>query len=115
MMLLMQQIAKGIYARGLFLTGALRQTASRLHDPLTEIVEGGNMAYLLARCPMLGCNHRNPVCDLRSDHMPGFEPGVYVVVKCAKCGELFREPASRLELSHSPAPGPGPRDMESSG
>lgn len=63
------------------------------------------MAYLLARCPMLGCNHRNPVCDLHSEIMPAFEPGLYVAVKCARCGELFRELAIRLELSQLPVPG----------
>lgn len=60
------------------------------------------MAYLMARCPMLGCNHRNVVCDLHSESMPAFEPGIYVAVKCAHCGEIFREPTMRLELSHNP-------------
>ena len=66
------------------------------------------MAYLLARCPMHGCNHRNLVCNLHSENMPAFTPGIYLAVKCARCGESFRELATRLELSQTPAPGLGP-------
>jgi formylmethanofuran dehydrogenase subunit E len=52
---------------------------------------------------MLGCNHRNVVCNLHSENMPIFNFGIYLAVKCAKCGELFRELATRLELAQSPA------------
>lgn len=63
------------------------------------------MNYLLAVCPMLGCNHRNVVCRLPSKAMPLFEPGVYVAVKCANCGQVFRELGDRLEKSASLPPG----------
>ena len=69
------------------------------------------MAYLLARCPMLGCNHRTLVCDLHSESMPSFEPGIYVAVKCAHCGEIFRETVARLELCHCPGAGAASHDM----
>jgi uncharacterized Zn finger protein len=64
------------------------------------------MTYLLAHCPMLGCNHRNVVCKLPSQAAPQFEPNVYVAVKCANCGQVFRELATRLEQSDSPVPVP---------
>ena len=59
------------------------------------------MTYLLAHCPMLGCNHLNVVCKLPSQAAPQFEPNVYVAVKCANCGQVFRELATRLERSDS--------------
>lgn len=68
------------------------------------------MSYLYARCPMLGCNYRNLVCSLPAQEAPGFEPGVYVIVQCVNCGQTFREPAARLELS----PDPDPRPLTSS-
>ena len=61
------------------------------------------MPYLLAKCPMYGCNHKNVVCVLRSEAVPEFEPGVYVGVKCANCGQVYREMAGRLEFAHYPA------------
>jgi len=64
------------------------------------------MPYLLAQCPMYGCNHKNVVCMLHSDVLPEFEPGVYVAVKCSNCGQVFREIAARLELAHHPATRP---------
>lgn len=57
------------------------------------------MPYLLAKCPMYGCNHKNVVCKLRSEAVPEFEPGVYVAVKCSNCGQVFREMAGRLEFA----------------
>ena len=68
------------------------------------------MAYLVARCPMLGCNHRNVVCDLHSESMPAFLPGVYIAVKCAGCGEIFREPVTLLEISQLACDGASCRD-----
>lgn len=66
------------------------------------------MDQLLAQCPMLGCGQKTPVCTLRSEAMPVFELGVYVVVKCATCGQEFRELASRLESSHASQSNNGP-------
>jgi hypothetical protein len=57
------------------------------------------MRYLLARCPMYGCNQKNLISTLRSDGMPEFEPHVYVIVRCTHCGQEFRELASRMEVS----------------
>jgi hypothetical protein len=68
------------------------------------------MSYLYARCPMLGCNYRNLVCSLPEQEAPDFEPGVYVIVQCVNCGQSFREPAARLELS----PDADPRPLTSS-
>lgn len=64
------------------------------------------MPYLLAQCPMYGCNHKNVVCMLPSEAVPEFEPGVYVAVKCSNCGQIFREVAGRLEFAHYPASRP---------
>lgn len=64
------------------------------------------MPYLLAQCPMYGCNHKNVVCMLHTDAVPEFEPGVYVAVKCVNCGQVFREIASRLEFVRHPAAKP---------
>lgn len=66
------------------------------------------MNCLLAVCPMLGCNHRNLVCKLPTEEAPQFEPGVYVAVKCANCGQIFRELAGRLEKTGAPAAESGP-------
>lgn len=60
------------------------------------------MNYLLAHCPMLGCNHRNIVCSLPHQCLPDFEPSVYVAVKCTNCGQVFRERAVQLELTATP-------------
>jgi len=60
------------------------------------------MSYLLARCPMFGCNHKNVVCALASGARPEFEPNVYVAVKCENCGQIFRELAVRLEMGAPP-------------
>ena len=60
------------------------------------------MIYLVAHCPMLACNHANLVCTLPAENMPLFEPTVYVAVKCANCGEIFREPAGKLEVRQVP-------------
>jgi hypothetical protein len=68
------------------------------------------MNYLLAHCPMLGCNHRNVVCKLPSEATPQFEPSVYVAVKCANCGQVFRELANRLERADSVSAKPRRRD-----
>jgi hypothetical protein len=61
------------------------------------------MLYLLAHCPMFACNHTNLVCSLPSQTVPRFEPGVFVAVKCANCGQVFRQAAEELEIRHSPA------------
>jgi transcription elongation factor Elf1 len=61
------------------------------------------MPYLLAKCPMYGCNHKNVVCMLPSEAVPEFEPSVYVAVKCSNCGQVFREVADRLEFARYPA------------
>lgn len=68
------------------------------------------MNYLLAYCPMLGCNHRNVVCSLPFECLPEFAPSVYVAVKCSNCGQVFRELAARLELSAAPVATPRRRD-----
>ncbi len=65
------------------------------------------MRYLLAHCPMLGCNHRNVVCKLPSQAAPQFEPSVYVAIQCANCGQVFRELAIRLVQSDFLAARPG--------
>ena len=72
--------------------------ASRLQNK--ALAFGGEaMRYLLARCPMYGCNQKNLISTLRSDDMPEFEPHVYVIVRCIHCGQEFRELASRMEVS----------------
>ena len=64
------------------------------------------MPYLLARCPMYGCNQKNLICSLQTGALPEFEARVYVLVRCAQCGQEFRELGSRLELSaEHPTPG----------
>ena len=59
------------------------------------------MLYLLAHCPMFACNHINLVCTLPAEIVPQFEPSVFVAVKCANCGQVFREAAQQLEVHHS--------------
>ena len=62
------------------------------------------MLYLLAHCPMFACNHTNLVCSFPAESIPQFEPSVFVAVKCANCGQIFREAAEELEVRFSPAP-----------
>jgi hypothetical protein len=42
---------------------------------------------------------RVPICTLKADTMPDFDPTLHVVVTCHNCGKEFRESASLLELS----------------
>jgi hypothetical protein len=65
-------------------------------------MEVNSMLYLVAHCPMFACNHTNLVCALPSETIPQFEPSVYIAVKCANCGQVFREAAEELEVRHSP-------------
>jgi transcription elongation factor Elf1 len=59
------------------------------------------MDQLMAQCPMRDCGHKTRVCTLRSEAMPTFDPGIYVVVKCSNCGQEFRELATRLVSAYS--------------
>lgn len=68
------------------------------------------MAYLVAQCPMLGCNNTCIVCTLPGGTKPDFDPNVYVGVKCSNCGEVFRELAGRLEVAFATSAGAGDLD-----
>lgn len=59
------------------------------------------MAYLVAQCPMIGCNNTCVVCSLPCGAKLEFDPDVYVGVKCANCGVVFRELAARLEVAQN--------------
>jgi RNase P subunit RPR2 len=54
---------------------------------------------LVAHCPTAGCYMRVPVCTLKSDTKPEFDPTLSIAVTCHSCGKEFREPASQLEFS----------------
>jgi hypothetical protein len=57
------------------------------------------MNCLVAHCPTSGCYMRVPVCILKPDTQPEFDPTVSVVVVCPSCEKEFRELASLLELT----------------
>jgi hypothetical protein len=57
------------------------------------------MNCLVAHCPTSGCYMRVPVCTLRSETKPEFDPTVSIVVVCPSCEKEFRELASLLELT----------------
>jgi hypothetical protein len=57
------------------------------------------MNCLIAHCPTLGCYMYVPVCTLKSETKPEFNPTTHIIVSCPSCGKEFRELTSLLEWS----------------